>query len=319
MRFLSNEKGAPDIPDRLLQAQEEGKVVFFCGAGISVSAGLPTFRDLVDSLYENLGDQYLKSESQKDALKANNLDLSIFLLKQHIQNGKERVRKEIASLLESPTITEATTSLHRSLLTLSRGRDNKTKLVTTNYDRIFEVIEPDKKFNIYVAPFLPLVNSSWDGIVYLHGLLEDPEEATHENLLVASSDDYGLAYLIDGWASRFLKDLFQTYSVCFIGYSLNDPLVRYMTDAIHALRSENPRPLPEAFAFCPYSGSNAESEKEKWKNKGVIPIVYNQRHGHILLRKTMKEWRMLYQRGHDWRAGVIQKLSLTKIRQSSSL
>ena len=38
MQFIEN---GPDIPEALLQAQEEGRVVFFCGAGISYPAGLP--------------------------------------------------------------------------------------------------------------------------------------------------------------------------------------------------------------------------------------------------------------------------------------
>lgn len=37
-----------DIPDELLSAQEEGKVVFFCGAGISYDAGIPVFDGLRD-------------------------------------------------------------------------------------------------------------------------------------------------------------------------------------------------------------------------------------------------------------------------------
>jgi len=32
MQFVGH---GPDIPDALLQAHEEGRVVFFCGAGIS--------------------------------------------------------------------------------------------------------------------------------------------------------------------------------------------------------------------------------------------------------------------------------------------
>ncbi len=48
------EKG-PDIPERLLQAHEEGRVVFFCGAGISYPAGLPGFGSLVTRARDDLG------------------------------------------------------------------------------------------------------------------------------------------------------------------------------------------------------------------------------------------------------------------------
>jgi NAD-dependent SIR2 family protein deacetylase len=41
MQFITH---GPDIPDALLQAHEEGRVVFFCGAGISYPAGLPGSR-----------------------------------------------------------------------------------------------------------------------------------------------------------------------------------------------------------------------------------------------------------------------------------
>ena len=41
MQFV---KGGPDIPERLVQAHEAGRVVFFCGAGISYPAHLPWFK-----------------------------------------------------------------------------------------------------------------------------------------------------------------------------------------------------------------------------------------------------------------------------------
>lgn len=53
MQFVQN---GPDIPDALLQAHEEGRVVFFCGAGISRPAGLPGFDGLVSDLYTRVGE-----------------------------------------------------------------------------------------------------------------------------------------------------------------------------------------------------------------------------------------------------------------------
>ena len=49
MQFVTN---GPDIPDELLQAHEEDRVVFFCGAGISYPAGLLDFKGFVQLIYK---------------------------------------------------------------------------------------------------------------------------------------------------------------------------------------------------------------------------------------------------------------------------
>ncbi len=52
----------PDIPDALLQAHEEGRVVFFCGAGISYPAGLRDFKWLVEQVYQSNGVAFSEME-----------------------------------------------------------------------------------------------------------------------------------------------------------------------------------------------------------------------------------------------------------------
>ena len=56
------------------------------------------------------------------------------------------------------------------------------------------------------------------------------------NRLVVTSGDFGLAYLTERWAARFVSELFRNYIVCFVGYSINDPVLRYMMDALAADR-----------------------------------------------------------------------------------
>ena len=59
MQFIAN---GPEIPNVLLQAHEEGRVVFFCGAGISYPAGLPDFKGLVEQIYRRIGTALTESE-----------------------------------------------------------------------------------------------------------------------------------------------------------------------------------------------------------------------------------------------------------------
>ena len=63
MQFV---KGGPHVPNALLDVHEEGRVILFCGAGISCPAGLPGFRGLVNEIYTALGiDQTSKEDGRR--------------------------------------------------------------------------------------------------------------------------------------------------------------------------------------------------------------------------------------------------------------
>ncbi len=54
MRFTAN---GPSIPDELLEARDSGRVVFFCGAGVSLArANLPDFFGLAKEVLDFLGE-----------------------------------------------------------------------------------------------------------------------------------------------------------------------------------------------------------------------------------------------------------------------
>lgn len=62
MRFISN---GPIIPDILLRERDAGRVVFLCGAGVSIPAGMPTFMELTKFVIDQLSPP-MESEIQKD-------------------------------------------------------------------------------------------------------------------------------------------------------------------------------------------------------------------------------------------------------------
>lgn len=304
MQFVNN---GPDVPEKLLQAHEEGKVVFFCGAGISFPAGLPGFGGLVRKLYDGMG--VTPDAVQEQALKAGQFDTAVSLLEAVKQTNDWRrdVRLKMAKLLEPDyTLTNAT-STHRALLQLSLTKNKKTRLITTNFDRIFDKAGVQEKLNypVYKAPLLPVPKNRWDGLVYLHGLLsEDPLDSAELDHLVISSGDFGLAYLTERWAARFVSDLFRSYTVCFVGYSLNDPVLRYMMDALAADRLLGESP-PEMFAFGEFRKGKFDDEYKQWKAKNVTPILYKSFQKHYYLHKTLINWSNTYKDGLSGKEQIV--------------
>ena len=297
MRFIQD---GPDIPERLLQAQEEGRVVFFCGAGISYSAGLPDFRGLVDRMYTELGTTRTTIEDQ--AYKNNQYDATLELLERRYPGKRLAVRTALANVLKPKWRRKGATTTHKALLQLTTDRQGKVRLVTTNFDRIFRRVMKRNKQALpdFAAPLLPIPKPSrWHGVVHLHGLLPDSLDEIALNRLVLTSGDFGLAYLTERWAARFVSDLFRYFTVCFVGYSINDPVLRYMMDAL-AVDEMLGESRPEAYAVGSFVNEEKDQALLEWEAKGVTPLLYEVPAGtkdHSALHLTLKEWAETYHDG----------------------
>ena len=308
MQFV---KGGPDIPERLLQAHEDGRVVFFCGAGISYPARLPGFAGLVNELYSRL--EITPDPVQAAAIKAKRYDTAVGLLEANIVGGRGSVREKIAEILDPDTSAPHATATHDALLTLAECGERRTRLITTNFDRLFEHVIANgrtvpKRFE---APLLPIPKNRWDGLVYLHGLL--PEDPTGNNLdnLVVSSGDFGLAYLTERWAARFVSELLRNFVVCFVGYSIDDPVLRYMMDALAADRLLGESP-PEMFAFGSCSKGKETARANEWRAKNVTPILYREHGRHAYLHRTLRAWADTYRDGARGKERVVVEYAVAR-------
>ena len=297
MQFVAN---GPDIPEALLQAHEEGRVVFFCGAGISYPAGLPDFRGLVDDIYRLVGTT--RNPSEEDAYSRKQFDATLDLLERRLPGQRLTVRKALMKALQPKLRRKGATDTHAALLQLARNREGVLRLVTTNFDRIFEWVAKRTKQSVpaYPAPLLPIPkNSRWNGLVYLHGLLPVDVDESALNRLVVTSGDFGLAYLTERWAARFVSDLLSNYVVCFVGYSINDPVLRYMMDALAADRMLGEL-TPQAYALADHEPGREAAKTIEWEAKGVVPILYAVpagTHDHSALHRTLKIWAETYRDG----------------------
>lgn len=303
-------RDGPELPYSVLQAHEEDRLVFFCGAGISYYTGLPGFKHLVSDAYARCGhpltsDPEQASTPEEWAFHSDRLDQAFHLLEQAV--GRDIARRHAIEILSQPPKRgSGTVKLHKALLTLAEMREGGFRLVTTNFDdRFFRAHH--KAGPVAEAPRLgwPRVGA-WRHLTYLHGRI-DETEPTGEDLIL-SSGDFGRAYLTEGWASRFLVELFRQYTVLFIGYSLNDPVLRYMVDALATDMREGR--FREPFAIAGLPNGEEEEAHEGWTAKGVTPILFptgQKGDDYSLQDKTIIRWAAHHAGGLDTRISVARE------------
>lgn len=294
----------PNLPVELFTAREEGRLVFFCGAGLSrLRAGLPLFAGLVEKVYRNLHTEPESDEAESLAEGA--YDTTLELLQRRV--GPTFVRQAVANVLTVDDDVDV--SAHLAVLRLSSSAGPSPRLVTTNFDLLFERAAQRDGLEIRTEcpPALGVPKpQKWHSIVHLHGSLGGPQP-DHRDLVLTRAD-FGTAYLVERWASRFVTELFRNFTVLFVGYGLDDPVLRYLMDALASERDQGGSFSPAyAFAPLPTRGKRVRAARKRaWKAKGVKPLFYNagtsRKHRHLY--RTLERWSELHVGGLRSRRSV---------------
>ncbi len=304
MRFHPN---GPSIPDILLDRCDSGRVVFLCGAGVSVPSGMPDFVKLTRHVIEFFDPPpdsdimtafrpWLDDKSDKSAAKIP-LDQIFNLL--HLEYGKDEVNACVTKRLSEQLTSNDCGREHNLIKRISSSQNGVPQVVTTNFDRLFEAGPKIEGLVCYEPPAFPDINfgSTIEGITYLHGRLVDVDAESHASY-VLSSADFGRAYLSEGWATNFIRHLLERYTVVLVGYKAEDPPIKYL------LQGLNHDGLYDRSRLYAFDRGRPEEIEAKWRDRGVTAIAYSD---HLDLWECLEAWAERAVDPRKWRASVIAK------------
>jgi len=321
MRFLDN---GPDVPEELIRSQLSGEALFVVGAGVSKRVGLPLFDDLTRDVYAAINqatpDQpaTLADIAEKDAWDARQWDRVLGLLEKRIVYPTPNVpeihnpiRNAVGQILQAGS---RNLTPHKNILAVSSDSSGRPRIVTTNFDTLFERAWRrlyGGKPRTFSGPGLPAVGApEFHGIIHLHGRIDDRHLGLDTTDLVLTSADFGEAYLRSGWASRFVYDLLRRYTLVFVGYAADDPPMRYMLEATEAGRLKFPD-LKKAYAFADVGVTDNDGDvRVRWRAKGLDPILYQNGDGSYgALYSTLMEWANFSKDRRGWADQVIKTIA----------
>jgi len=295
----------PSIPDILLERCDAGRVVFLCGAGVSLPSGMPTFVGLtrhVIEFYDPPADSEIMAAFQPwlddQSPAAANVPLDqIFNLLQ-LEYGKDEVNTLVTERLSASLANTDFGREHGLIKRISSSQSGVPQIVTTNFDRLFEVGQKGEELALHVPPAFPDLHfgSKIEGITYLHGRLAEAAAETHPYVL--SSADFGRAYLSEGWATNFIRHLLERYTVVLVGYQAEDPPIKYL---LQGLNHDGQYDRSKLYAF---DRGLPEEIEAKWRDRGVTAIAYSD---HSDLWKSIDAWADRADDPRRWRASIIAK------------
>ncbi len=240
----------------LQQAHEQGKLVVFAGAGISRDSGLPLWGEIKLEMLD-LFDSDLDPNSDPT------------LVAQYLYNarGSKEYKDRLLELLgysKNPQPNE----IHRAIAKL-----RPQHIITTNFDDLLEkalpipapyfIVREDGDFpRSNLSKFLVKMHGDWERLNF-----------------VFREDDY-LKYSRERpLTENFVKSIFASHIVLFVGFSFDDRNLKQILDWVKDILGKDFQPA-YLFSVKPMN----EHEKTYFKNRGVHLIGWADGYSRILIR-----------------------------------
>lgn len=273
-------------------------------------AGLPDFRKLVVDVYakldtgvhavvtgskdEEIGDlSSLTSQqiAEVKRFKRRDYDVVLGMLERRMDDkpsGTSCVRATVAEVLRAASTKPA--AIHRALMRLA-DRGGASTIVTTNFDLLLQNSANGKKPQTYSLGGIPRPGRSGEfaGILHIHGVLDRNPERVSD--LVFTDQDFGEFYMRRRTVPDFIYDAARLFHLVLVGYSADDPPMRYLLNAIAAdgVRFDD---LKERFTFVGVKNPDPVLV-EDWKGRGITPIAYDSNDHHHSLLDLLERWAAL--------------------------
>ncbi|MEB0280530.1 MULTISPECIES: SIR2 family protein [unclassified Mucilaginibacter] len=191
--------------ERLFELIRKEDVVLFCGAGMSIYAGYPSGYQLSQLIYEQL--TAAESTEIGKGLTLPELTEELVNLRMS-RNSLTTILKDIYAKAPKDQ------SLHHKLA----GIPHIKTILTTNYDRLFELAFDEDHSLIRSSADLPYIKKDKPEIFKIHGDLSLPD-----SILITKTD---YTRFFDSQKEDVLwtvvKERLTTHHVLFIGYNLDD-------------------------------------------------------------------------------------------------
>ena len=275
-------KNGPRIPYEVVDASLQNKLVFVVGAGVSKTAGLPDFDELLKQLRAKLEpsldpDDYDKDEFWK----------TLNITGERRQYESENIKSKVAEILCEAATETPWLNPYSSIAELSAHYEGVPLVITSNYDNLFEsYVDSLSGKSISNREVLDLLsNQSPSGVAHIHGYINiDDPTATQNSDIVFLDRDFTEAYMnTNRWVPNFLSELAEDdYTLVFIGHRGKDQLLNRLLE----IWGEEPPGDGGFYAICPME------EIDNWELCNVKPIPYDTEHDeeHYWLRETLSQW-----------------------------
>lgn len=232
-----NENYSKDLKDEF----KKGNLCLFCGAGVSIKAGIPNWSFLLKGLLQNLVDKKLgdysldpKRQRQLAEFYYDEFGVSSLIVGQYLKNGlAETFLEDVRTALYQNNPQES--DILNTIVELCRPqRERKTlnSIITFNFDNLIECnLERNRiKHRPIFAEGQRALNSEIP-IYHPHGFLPKTQKLTEQNEIVFSEDAYHSQFIEPfSWSNLVQLNHLNNNTCLLVGISLTDPNLRRLLD-----------------------------------------------------------------------------------------